>query len=98
MVIAEVTLVPIGTREPGVSRYIKAAVEAFEKTGLKCALNPMGTTIEAESAEDIFSALSAAREAVFEMGIERVYMVVKMDERRDKDRSAEDMARSVTGD
>lgn len=98
MVVAEVSVVPIGTQEPSVSRYVKAAVEAFESTGLQCTLNPMGTTIEADSAEEIFSALSAAREAVFEMGIERVYMVVKMDERRDEDRGAEDMSRSVRGD
>ena len=98
MVVAEVTLVPIGTGEPSASRYVKAAFEALESSGLKCTLNPMGTTVEADSAEEVFSALAASREAVFETGIERVYMVLKMDERRDKDRTAEDMARSVRGD
>lgn len=98
MVVAEVTVVPIGTGEPGASRYVKAAFEALENSGLRCTLNPMGTTVEADSAEEVFSALAAAREAVFETGIERVYMVLKMDERRDENRSAEDMARSVTGE
>lgn len=98
MVVAEVTLVPIGTGGPSVSPYVKAAFEALEHSGLKCTLNPMGTTIEADSVEEVFSALAAAREAVFETDVERVYMVLKMDERRDKDRSADDMARSVQGD
>lgn len=95
MVVAEVSVFPIGTGEPSVSRYVKAAAEALENAGLKCTVNPMGTTVEAESAAELFTALAAAREAVFEMGSERVYTVVKMDERRDEDRSAEDMARSV---
>lgn len=98
MVVAEVSIVPIGTEGPSVSRYVMAAAEALENTGVKCTLNPMGTTIEAGSAEQIFTALTTAREAVFEMGIERVYMVVKMDERRDEDRSVEDMDRSVRSD
>ena len=98
MVVAEVTIVPVGTGEPGVSEYVKAAAEALENTGLKCTLNPMGTTVEAGSAEEIFTALSAAREAAFEMGTERVYVVLKMDERRDEDHSAEDMVRSAQGD
>jgi uncharacterized protein (TIGR00106 family) len=95
MVVAEVTVFPVGSDGPSVSEYVKAAAEALENNGLKCTVNPMGTTVEAESAEEIFSALAAAREAVFEMGTERVYTVVKMDERRDEDHSAEDMARSV---
>lgn len=97
MVVAEVTLVPVGTGEPGVSGYVKAAAEAIENSGLKCDVNPMGTTVEGESVEEVFAALVSAREAVFEMGVDRVYMVLKMDERRDKDRSAEDMTRSVQG-
>jgi uncharacterized protein (TIGR00106 family) len=98
MVIAEVTLVPVGTGGPSVSPYVKAAFDALEDSGLKCTLDPMGTTIEGDSAEEVFAALASAREAVFEEGVERVYMVLKMDERRDKNRSAGDMARSVKGE
>ena len=95
MVIAEITVVPVGTEDPGVSRYVKAAFEALQASGLECRLDPMGTTVEAESAQEIYAALEQAREVLFEMGLERVYTVIKMDERRDKNRSAEDMARSV---
>jgi uncharacterized protein (TIGR00106 family) len=95
MVVAEVSIVPVGTGGPSVSEYVKAAAEALENSGLKCTLNPMGTTVEAESADEVFAALANAREAVFEMGVDRVYMVLKMDERRDEDRAAEDMTRSV---
>lgn len=96
MVIAEITVVPIGTEAPGVSRYVKAAFEALQASGLKCRLDPMGTTLEADSAREVYAALQQAQETLFEMGLERVYTVVKMDERRDRDRPAEDMVRSVT--
>jgi uncharacterized protein YqgV (UPF0045/DUF77 family) len=40
--------------------------------------------------------VAQAQAAVFELGVERAYTVIKMDERRDVEgRSAEDMVRSV---
>ena len=98
MVVAEITVVPVGTEAPGVSQYVKAAFESLQESGLKCRLDPMGTTVEAESAGEIYAALQQAQETLFEIGLERVYTVVKMDDRRDRDRPAEDMVRSVTGD
>ena len=62
---------------------------------MKCSLGPMGTTIEAESVEEAYAALAKAQAAVFELGIERAYTVVKMDERRDSDRSSDDMVSAV---
>lgn len=96
MVIAEVGIIPIGTETPSVSRYIAAAVKELEASGLRCSLSALGTTVEAESAEQVYAALGKAQEAVFELGIERVYTIVKMDERRDvEERSGEDMVRSA---
>lgn len=42
----------------------------------------MGTTIKAETVEEVYAALARAQAAVFEAGVGRVYTVVKMDERR----------------
>lgn len=96
MVIAEVSVVPVGTEKTGVSEYVAAAVSAFESSGLRCTLEAMGTTVEAESREEFYRALDRAQEAVFEAGARRVYTVVKMDERRDEtDRSPEEMVRAV---
>ena len=78
------------------SGYVRAAVEALEGSGLRCTLGPMGTTVEAESVEEVYAALARAQAAVFELGVERAYTVIKMNERRDVEgRSAEDMVRSV---
>jgi uncharacterized protein (TIGR00106 family) len=97
MVIAEVSIVPIGTGSPSVSSHVAAAVRELEASGLKCTLSPMGTTVEAETVEQVYAALARAQLAVFETGLRRVYTVIKMDERRDAtgERSAEDMVRSV---
>lgn len=96
VVIAEVSIFPLGTGEPGVSEYVAAAVRELEASGLKCTLGPMGTTVEAETPEEAYAAIARAQAAVLELGVGRAYTVIKMDERRDVEgRSAEDMMRSV---
>ncbi len=96
MVIAEISIFPLGTETPGVSRYVEAAAKELEASGLECTLGPMGTTVEAASPEEVYAAVARAQAAVFDLGAERAYTVIKMDERRDVERrSAEDMVRSV---
>lgn len=95
MIVAEISIAPLGTESTSVSRYVAAAVESLESSGLKCSLGPMGTTVEAESAEEVYAALAKAQEVVFEAGAERAYTVVKMDERRDSGRSSGDMVNAV---
>ncbi|CAN5708487.1 MTH1187 family thiamine-binding protein [soil metagenome] len=95
MVVAEISIAPLGTESTSVSRYVAAAVESLESSGLKCSLGPMGTTVEAESREEIYAALAKAQAAVFALDIERAYTVVKMDERRDSGRSSYDMVSAV---
>jgi uncharacterized protein (TIGR00106 family) len=95
-VVAEVSIFPLGTGSPGVSRYVAAAVKELEASGLKCTLGPMGTTVEGETPEEVYAAVARAQAAVLDLGTERVYTVIKMDERRDVEgRSAEDMVRSA---
>ncbi len=96
MVIAEVSVFPLGTQSPSVSEYVAAAVRELEASGLECTLGPMGTTVEAESPEELYAAVARAQAAVFDLGAGRAYTVIKMDERRDVEgRSAGDMVRSA---
>lgn len=95
MIVAEVSIAPLGTEGTSVSRYVAAAVRELEASGLKCTLGPMGTTVEAETVEEAYAAIARAQAAVFEMGVERAYTVIKMDERRDSGRSSDDMVRAV---
>ena len=96
MVVAEVSIFPLGTQSTSVSRYVAAAIEKLEASGLRCHLSPMGTTVEGETLEEVYAAIAQAQNAVFELGPERTYTVIKMDERRDVEhRSGEDMVRAV---
>jgi len=96
VVIAEISIFPLGTGSPSVSQYVSAAVRELEASGLECTLGPMGTTVEAASPEEVYAAVARAQAAVFDLGAGRAYTVIKIDERRDVgDRSAEDMVRSV---
>jgi uncharacterized protein (TIGR00106 family) len=99
VVVAEISIFPLGTETTSVSDYVAAAVRELEASGLKCTLGPMGTTVEVETPEEIYAALARAQAAVFDLGAGRVYTVLKMDERRDaQERSVEDMMRSVRED
>ncbi len=96
MIIAEVSVFPLGTQSPSVSEYVAAAVRELEASGLECTLGPMGTTVEAASPEELYAAVARAQAAVFDLGAGRAYTVIKMDERRDVEgRSAGDMVRSA---
>jgi len=96
VVIAEVSIFPLGTDSPGVSRYVAAAVKEIEASGLKCTLGPMGTTVEAETPGEVYAAVARAQGVVLDLGAERAYTVIKMDERKDVEgRTAEDMVRSA---
>ena len=43
----------------------------------------MGTQIEAENLTELYAAIAKAQEAVFDVGVGRVYTVIKVDDRRD---------------
>jgi uncharacterized protein (TIGR00106 family) len=99
VVVAEISIFPLGTETTSVSDYVAAAVRELEASGLKCTLGPMGTAVEVETPEEIYAALARAQAAVFDLGAGRAYTVLKMDERRDaQERSVEDMMRSVRED
>jgi uncharacterized protein (TIGR00106 family) len=99
VVVAEISIFPLGTGTTSVSDYVAAAARELEASGLKCTLGPMGTTVEAETPEEVYAILARAQAAVFDLGAGRAYTVLKMDERRDtQERPAEDMVRSVRED
>jgi uncharacterized protein (TIGR00106 family) len=96
MITAELTIIPIGTSKTSLSEYIAAAVAALDSDGIKYELTGMGTLLESDDLGKIFSAITAAHEAVFENGAERVATSIKIDERRDEERTIKDKISSVT--
>ncbi len=96
MITAELTIIPIGTSGTSLSKYVAAAVSALDSDGIKYELTGMGTLLESDDLEKIFTAIKTAHEAVFNTGAERVATSIKIDERRDEDKTIKDKVSSVT--
>lgn len=95
MIVADVSIIPIGIGE-SVSKFVKRAIEELRNSGLKVEIGAMSTTLEAKDVESIFKAVQKAREVVFEMGAKRVYTILRIDERRDKELSIESKISAVS--
>lgn len=95
MISAELTVIPIATPETSLSRYVAAALAALDEAGIKYQLSGMGTFLEAENPDELFDAIKIAHEAVFKAGSQRVVTSVKIDDRRDRDRTMADKVHSV---
>lgn len=83
-VMAELSVVPIGTSSTELSGYIAEVLKTIKQTkGIKWQLNPMGTIVETDSLDKLLSLIKDAHEALFEAGAKRVSTLVKIDDRRD---------------
>ena len=84
MIHADISVYPMGTPTTSASLYVARAVETLSgRSGIRYAVGPMGTLIESESARAVFEAAEAMAEAVHNLGVGRVEIVVKIDSRRD---------------
>lgn len=84
MAFMEVTIIPMGTATTSCSPYIARILDIAEADPrVRCELNTMGTTLEGELA-DLYRCLQNMQEAIFADGVQRVYTVAKIDDRRDK--------------
>lgn len=94
MAIMEICLIPIGTKETSVSKYVASASRILDQEGVKHKLNPMGTVIEADP-DKCFEIARKMQEEVFKEGSDRVYTVIKMDDRRDESHDMDYKVKSV---
>ncbi|MEM2978024.1 MAG: MTH1187 family thiamine-binding protein [Candidatus Hadarchaeales archaeon] len=94
MVVAEISVLPVGTGSSSVSEYVARAVEVLRRRGLKYQVTAMCTLVEGEL-EEVLEAVKEMHEAVLEAGAKRVITTLKVDERRDKPLSLEGKVRAV---
>ncbi len=84
MAIAEVSIIPVGTGSPSVSRYVARAVTVLQQEkDVKYELTPMGTVIEGDL-NRILALVEAMHQTAFDEGALRVVTRVEIDDRRDK--------------
>jgi len=93
-IIAELSTFPIG-EGTSLSRYVKAAVRELESCNVRVTRGAMGTVIEADDLDILMAAVKRAHEAVVKAGAKRVYTTLKIDDRRDVERTADDKLASL---
>ena len=95
MVVAEVSIVPIGTKTPSISKHVARALRVLrEAKDIKYELTAMGTIIEGDL-EKVLKVVKQMHENTFAEGIVRVLTTIKIDDRRDKTLSIDGKIGSV---
>jgi uncharacterized protein (TIGR00106 family) len=94
MAIAFLTITPLGTATPSVSRYVAGVERILRGTSLVHQLTAMGTIIEGDL-DRILAVVREMHEAPFGEGALRVSTLVKIDDRRDKEHTIARKMRSV---
>jgi uncharacterized protein (TIGR00106 family) len=94
-VIAQVTVVPLGTATPSLSAYVAGVEKVLAKyTSIKTLLTPMATILE-EDLDEILTAVRQMHETPFLNGAQRVSTRISIDDRRDKQLSMEGKVKAV---
>jgi uncharacterized protein (TIGR00106 family) len=95
MAIAEISIVPLGTKTPSVSQYVVRAIKVLEKEkDMKYELTAMGTIVEGDL-DRILAVVRKMHEETFGDGVARVLTTVKIDDRRDKSQGMKEKVDSL---
>jgi uncharacterized protein (TIGR00106 family) len=95
MATADLTVIGLGRSDPSASEYIAQIQRRLAaQNRVRYELHAMGTALEGTT-EDILAMVAELHRVPFEMGLPRVYTILKLDERRDKEQSLNDKVRSV---
>jgi uncharacterized protein (TIGR00106 family) len=95
LIIAEISIYPVGTDSTSIGFYIAKAVETIKAKAVKHQITPMGTILESKDLQEIFAACNDMIEAVHMLGVKRVETVLKIDSRNDKTQTMQDKVDSV---
>jgi len=92
---ADLTVIALGRADASASQYIAEIQRRLERQdAVRYQLHAMGTSLEGSTA-DILAVVAELHAVPFELGIPRVYTVLKLDERRDREQTLEDKVDSV---
>lgn len=95
MATADLTVLSLGRPELSASKYIAEIQKRLAaQDRVRYRLHAMGTSLEGTT-DDVLALVRELHEVPFGMGIERVYTVLKLDDRRDKEQTLEDKVTSV---
>jgi uncharacterized protein (TIGR00106 family) len=92
---ADLTIISLGRGDPSASAYVAEIQRRLAaQDRVRFAMHAMGTSLEGETSA-ILALVGELHAVPFELGIPRVYTVLKLDERRDKEATLESKVESV---
>ena len=95
MATAELTVIGLGRPDASAGEYIAEIQRRLaNQDRVRYELQAMGTNLEGTT-EDILAVVAELHRVPFELGLPRVYSVLKLDERRDKEQTLADKVSSV---
>ncbi len=95
MAIVEISVVPLGTESPSISKYVAQCQEVLEsQSQVYYTLTPMGTILEGDL-DQCLALVKKLHETPFNSKAQRVTTTVKIDDRRDKQGSMDQKISSV---
>jgi len=95
MAIMEISIVPLGTKSPSVSKYVAIALKELKKQSkVKYSLTAMGTIVEGDL-DILLEVAKKMHRSVLRKEIKRVVTTIKIDERVDKKMTSKGKINSV---
>ena len=94
MAVVFLTITPLGTATPSVSRWVAGVERILRETKLTHQLTAMGTIIEGDL-DEILKVVRRMHEHPFTQGAVRVSTSLRIDDRRDKEHTIAGKMRSV---
>jgi uncharacterized protein (TIGR00106 family) len=92
---ADLTVIALGRPDASASAYIAEIQRRLAaQDRVKYVMHAMGTSLEGPTA-DILAVVGDLHAVPFELGVPRVYTVLKLDERRDREQTLADKVASV---
>jgi uncharacterized protein (TIGR00106 family) len=92
---ADLTVIALGRPDASASEYIAEIQRRLARQDrVRYVMHAMGTSLEGSTA-DVLALVAELHAVPFEFGLPRVYTVLKLDERRDREQTLEDKVESV---
>ncbi len=95
MALMEISVVPLGTGQPGVGDYVADIIVYLKKNDVPYSLTDMGTVVEGEI-DQLLAVAKVLHELPFHKNVWRVVTHITIDDRRDKTVHLEDKIKAVT--
>ncbi len=94
MALLDITVIPLDGTGSGFSSFVAGLQELLAGGGCSYRLHDMGTTV-AGPVSELFAIAARLHEQAFDTGARRVYTVMKIDDRRDRQVRLGDKTASV---